>query len=88
MIGPPGLPKLGRRVFSFAVPQPARSRHRSQVWHWAAGFYLAGVLAHYSHYMAFDLPTASDSSLGAVLTSAPSSFVWPAGLIGTLIDHG
>jgi len=88
MIGPPGLPKLGRRVFSFAVPQPVRSRERRQAWKWAAGLYLAGVLAHFSHYMAIDLPTASDPSLGAVLTSAPSSFVWPAGLIGTLIDLG
>jgi len=51
MIGPPGLPKLGRRVFG-----RARTREQEHTWKWVAGLYLAGVLAHFSHHMAFDLP--------------------------------
>jgi len=51
------------------------------------GLYLAGVLAHFSHHMAFDLPADHiDPSLGAALHSAPTSLVWPADLIHTLID--
>lgn len=83
MIGPPGLPKLGRRIFSPRSPFPARVRQHQDVWKWVAGLYLAGVLAHFSHHMAFDM---SDPSFGAALTSAPSSFVWPADLIETLMD--
>jgi hypothetical protein len=87
MIGPPGLPKFGRRVFSFAVPKPqkpCRPRQNQHIWKWATGLYLAGVLAHFSHHMV-DLPDGSDPSFEA-LTSAPVSLVWPADLIGTLID--
>jgi hypothetical protein len=83
MIGPPGLPKFGRRVFSFAVP--ARSRRRHNTWKWVAGVYFAGVLAHFSHHMAFDLPSGSDPAAEA-LASAPTSFAWPADLIGTLMQ--
>ena len=86
MIGPPGLPKFGRRVFSFAAPKPARSRQQQNTWKWVTGFYLAGVLAHFSHHMV-DLPNGSNPSFEA-LTSAPVSLVWPADLIGTLIDRG
>jgi len=87
MIGPPGLPKLGRRVFSFATATPVRSRERQDAWKWVAGLYLAGVLAHFSHHMAFDLPADGiDPTLGAALISAPTSLVWPADLIETLID--
>ena len=86
MIGPPGLPKFGRRVFTFAASKPTRRRHHQHIWRWATGFYLAGVLAHFSHHMV-DLPNGSDPSLEA-LTSAPVSLVWPADLIGTLIDPG
>jgi hypothetical protein len=86
MIGPPGLPKFGRRVFSFAAPQPSRPRQHQHIWRWATGLYLAGVLAHFSHHMV-DLPDGSDPSFEA-LTSAPVSLVWPADLIGTLIDPG
>ena len=88
MIGPPGLPKYGRKVFSFAAPGPARPRapEHQHAWKWAAGLYLAGVLAHFSHHMAFDLPQGSDPSLSEALTSAPVSLVWPADLIGTLMD--
>jgi hypothetical protein len=86
MIGPPGLPKFGRRIFSFAAPKPARSRQQQNTWKWVTGFYLAGVLAHFSHHMV-DLPDGSNPSFEA-LTSAPVSLVWPADLIGTLIDPG
>jgi hypothetical protein len=85
MIGPPGLPKYGRRVFSFKTTSPARPRRR-HIWKWVAGLYLAGVLAHFSHSMAFDLPRGSNPTLAAALTTAPISLVWPADLIGTLIQ--
>ena len=62
MIGPPGLPKFGRRVFSFAT-SPARRRERRQAWKWLAGLYLAGVLAHFSHHMTFGLPASLDEAL-------------------------
>ena len=88
MIGPPGLPKIGRRVFSFGGALPARVGVRQQPWKWVAGLYLAGVLAHFSHHMAFDLPAGTDPSLNEALVSAPTSLVWPADLIGTLIDLG
>ncbi len=51
-----------------------------------AGLYLAGVLAHFSHHMAFDLPAGIDPSFDEALASAPTSLVWPADLIGTLMD--
>jgi len=86
MIGPPGLPKFGRRVFSFAAPKPARLRSHHHTWKWVTGLYLAGVLAHFSHHMV-DLPDGSDPSFEA-LTSAPMSLVWPADLIGTLLNRG
>ena len=79
MIGPPGLPKFGRRVVSFAKSSPERRRQRRQ-----ACLYAAGVLAHYSHHMTFDRP----SSLDEALWIAPISLAWPADLIGTLIDLG
>ena len=83
MIGPPGLPKFGRRVFSFAgVPSPPRLS-LLQPLKWAMGLYLAGVLAHFSHHMALGLPAGM--SLDDALISAPVSLVWPADLIGTLI---
>jgi hypothetical protein len=86
MIGPPGLPKLGRRVFSFATEGPLAVDNR-QAWKWVMGLYLAGVLAHFGHHMAFDLPADHiDPSLGVALHSAPTSLVWPADLIHTLID--
>jgi hypothetical protein len=85
MIGPPGLPNVGRRVFSFAGSSRAASRDRMLPLKWAAGLYLAGVLAHFGHHMAFDLPVGIDPSFGEVLGSAPTSLVWPADLIGTLI---
>ncbi len=83
MIGPPGLPKLGRRVFRFAAAASPARRH-PMPWQWAAAFYLAGVLAHFSHHMAFDLPDGTNASLSEALSSAPTSLVWPADLIGTL----
>ena len=86
MIGPPGLPKIGRRVFSFARKPLVSSRDRLQPLKWAAGLYLAGVLAHFGHHMAFDLPAGIAPSFGEALGSAPTSLVWPADLIGTLIN--
>ena len=85
MIGPPGLPKIGRRIFSFAAKRRDRRRHR-HVWRWAVGFYVAGVLAHFSHHLAFDLPAGIDPSFAEALVTAPLSLVWPADLIHTLID--
>jgi hypothetical protein len=87
MIGPPGLPKLGRRVFSFATGG-ARVRERQEAWKWVVGLYMAGVLAHFGHHMAFDLPADGiDPSLGAAIQSAPTSLVWPVDAIETLIDR-
>ena len=86
MIGPPGLPKYGRRVFAFAAPKRSRSRQHQHAWKWATGLYLAGVLAHFSHHMV-GLPDGSNPS-SEVLTSAPLSLVWPADLIETLITLG
>ena len=85
MIGPPGLPKPGRRIFSAAAGRVLRSGESRQVWKWALGLYMAGVLAHFGHHMAFDLPAGTDPTLGEALISAPVSLVWPADLIGTLV---
>ena len=82
MIGPPGLPKIGRHVFRFAAVPRAHSLLPLK---WAAGLYLAGVFAHFGHHMAFDLPAGIDPSLAEALISAPTSLVWPADLIGTLM---
>ncbi len=86
MIGPPGLPKYGRRVFAFAAPKRSRSRQHQHAWKWVTGIYLAGVLAHFSHHMV-GLPDGSSPSTEA-LTSAPLSLVWPADLMKTLIELG
>ena len=86
MIGPPGLPKYGRRVFAFAAPKRSGSRQHEHAWKWGTGLYLAGVLAHFSHHMV-GLPDGSSPSSEA-LTSAPLSLVWPADLIETLITLG
>jgi hypothetical protein len=85
MIGPPGLPKVGRRVFSYSRGRQKPPRDRLLPLKWAVGLYLAGVLAHFSHHMAFDLPAGIDPSLGEALISAPTSLAWPADLIGTLM---
>jgi hypothetical protein len=84
MIGPPGLPKYGRRVFAFAAPK--RSRQHQHSWKWVTGLYLAGVLAHFSHHMV-GLPDGSNPSSEALM-SAPLSLVWPADLMKTLITLG
>jgi hypothetical protein len=85
MIGPPGLPKYGRRVFSAGAAKPKQPRPSRHVWKLAAGLYFAGVLAHFSHHLAFNF-AQGDPSLGGALISAPVSLVWPADLIGTLIS--
>jgi hypothetical protein len=85
MIGPPGLPKYGRRVFAFASPRQDRSRQQQHGWKWLTGLYLAGVLAHFSHHMVA-LPDGSNA--GAALMGAPLSLVWPADLMKTLITLG
>jgi hypothetical protein len=85
MIGPPGLPKYGRRVFSFAATKAKRPRQSRHLWRLAAGLYLAGVLAHFSHHLAFNF-AQGDPSFSQALISAPVSLVWPADLIGTLIS--
>jgi hypothetical protein len=82
MIGPPGLPQTGRRIFA-----RARTPEQRHAWKWAAGLYLAGILAHFSHHMAIDLPADHiDPSIGAVLHSAPTSILWPVDAIHTLIE--
>jgi hypothetical protein len=86
MIGPPGLPKYGRRVFRLAAPSPKRSRPpRRHGWKWVSAVYLAGVLAHFSHHMANDLSGDSAATVAQALTRAPVCLIWPADLIGTLI---
>ena len=86
MIGPPGLPKYGRRVFAFAAPKRSRARQHQHAWKWVTGLYLAGVLAHFSHHMV-GLPDGSNPSSEALM-SAPLSLVWPADLMKTLITLG
>ena len=85
MIGPPGLPKYGRRVFSFAAAKVKQPRRNRQAWKLVAGLYFAGVLAHFSHHLAFTF-AQGDPSFGRALISAPVSLAWPADLIGTLIS--
>jgi hypothetical protein len=85
MIGPPGLPKYGRRVFSFAARKKPITRRRLHAWRWVAGLYMCGVLAHFSHNLAFDLSRGGDAPVIDALACAPVSLVWPADLIGTLI---
>jgi hypothetical protein len=85
MIGPPGLPIMGRRALSHAARAALQAQRNG--WRWFAGLYLAGVLAHFSHHMAFDLPADGiNPSFGIVLASAPTSLMWPADLIHTLIE--
>ena len=43
MIGPPGFPKLGRRVFRIGGKLPSR-RLSVQPLKWAAGLYLAALV--------------------------------------------
>jgi hypothetical protein len=87
MIGPPGLSKPWRR--SIAAPgRPVRSLWWREGWKWAAGLYLAGVIAHFGHHMAFDLPDGIGPSLTEALSTAPTSLFWPADLIGTVIASG
>ena len=63
MIGPPGMPKI-RAPHFFPVAGAAMDGARHG-WRWFTGLYLAGVLAHFSHHMAFDLPADRiDPSLG------------------------
>jgi hypothetical protein len=85
MIGPPGLPKIGRPVFHFRAPRPSRLRLPLRVFKWALVLYAAGVAAHFAHHMAFDLPPGTDPSLHAALVSAPVALTWPADLIGTIL---
>jgi hypothetical protein len=85
MIGPPGLPKFGRRVFSFAAATRTRTRQQRHGWKWLAGLYVAGVLAHFSHHMVAVPPAPGDPAVIEALASAPWSLAWPADLIGTLI---
>jgi hypothetical protein len=85
MIGPPGLPKLGRPVSYIAGSAPPPARLPMQAFKWASGLYLAGVLAHFSHTIVFNLPGGIDRSFVVALHNAPTSLAWPADLIGTLI---
>ena len=75
---------MGRRTSSPAARAALQAQRNG--WRWFAGLYLAGVLAHFSHHMAFDLPADRiDPSFRVALVSAPISLVWPADLIGTLM---
>ena len=83
MIGPPGMPKGGRRDFI-----RARTPEQQHAWKWASALYICGVLAHFSHQMAVDWPADHiDPSLGAALQSAPTSILWPVDAIQTLMDR-
>ena len=88
MIGPPGLPKVPRRVFSFRAGPAAAPRRVAPVWMWLTGLYFAGALAHFSHQLAFDLSAGRTPTFGEALASDAVSLVWPADLIGTLIGPG
>ena len=67
MIGPPGLPKFGRRVFSFA-PQNQADATASQRLEMGNRALPGGVLAHFSHHMAFDFARGDPSfGFGAAL---------------------
>jgi hypothetical protein len=85
MIGPPGLPKIGRRVFRFRSPRPSPLRVPCLAFKWAVVFYAAGAIAHFAHHMAFGLPAGTDPSFHVALASAPVALTWPADLIGTLL---
>lgn len=86
MIGPPGLPKIGRRVFQFNASRRDRLRVPLRAFKWAVVLYFAGAVAHFGHHVAFDLPAAGvRRSLHSVLAGAPVSLAWPADLIGTLL---
>jgi hypothetical protein len=82
MIGPPGIPKVGRRTVS-----RMRTPEQQHGWKWVSGLYIAGILAHFSHHMAIDLPADHiNPSFGVALHSAPTSIFWPVDAIHTLID--
>ena len=85
MIGPPGLPKVGRAVSSLARDKRGAAHDRWRALRWAAGLYLAGVVAHSGHHMAYYLPEGIGPSLAAGLTEAPMSLAWPGDLIATLM---
>ena len=86
MIGPPGLPKLGRRIFHFATaPRTASRLPLLHSFKWVAGLYVAGVLAHFSHHVVTGLPAGVAPSFGKAIVEAPVSLAWPADLIGTLL---
>ena len=83
MIGPPRLPKFGRPVSRVAGSPP--SPPRLLPLKWMAAFYVAGVLAHFSHAISLHFPGGFGVSLVKALSNAPTSLVWPADLIGTLL---
>lgn len=86
MIGPPGIPKFGRRTFCFAGAQTEDARERLQPLKWLAALYVAGVVAHFSHHLAMDvLIDGFQPTINEALTAAPISIVWPADLIHALI---
>ncbi|HWD57921.1 MAG TPA: hypothetical protein VG308_06560 [Stellaceae bacterium] len=77
------MPIQGRRIFA-----RVRTPEQQHAWKWITGLYLAGILAHFSHHMAIDLPADHiDPSFGAALHSAPSSIFWPVDAMKTLIDR-
>lgn len=84
MIGPPGLPKPGRPVFAVAGAAAEPRPRRLFAVRWAAGLYVAGVLAHFSDHMAYHL--IAGLPLAELLIRAPVCLVWPADLIGALIS--
>ncbi|MGE5269820.1 MAG: hypothetical protein ACM3JG_09145 [Thiohalocapsa sp.] len=83
MIGPPGLPKPGRPVFAVAGAAVEPRPYRLFAVRWAAGLYVAGVLAHLGDNMAYHL--MAGLPLAEVLIRAPVCLVWPADLIGALL---
>lgn len=83
MIGPPRLPKFGRPLsyVAGAPPSPLRLLPLK----WMTALYVAGVLAHFSHTMAFNWPGGLVRSLFEALSNVPMSLAWPADLIVTLL---
>jgi hypothetical protein len=86
MIGPPGLPKYPRKIFVFAAAR-RRGRRVRRAWKWVLGLYLAGVLAHFGHDVAHGIANGNRPSFGEALATDAVALVWPADLIGALIDR-
>ena len=82
MIGPPGIPK----IWTPRIRPGAHARTAAYV-EMDCRPLLAGVLAHFSHHMAIDLPADQSIRARNRAESAPTSIFWPVDAIHTLIDR-